>query len=369
MHLCQLTLANFKNIESLSLDFSSKVNCFVGLNGAGKTNILDSIYYLSFCKSFFNIPDKLNIRRGADFFSIHGQYSSQGMENELVSCIQKQDSKKIFRCNKKTYLRLSDHIGKFPLVMISPCDSELIQGGSEGRRKFVDGLISQFNPTYLDSILKYSRSLLQRNELLKRFLENRYYDADSIAPWDEQLIAEATFINEVRRSFLVEFLPIFYKYYEMVSGTAEKVDIEYDSRLNEADMRSLLSESSQHDLYSAYTNVGVHKDDFVFTLDGNLIRKFGSQGQQKSFVVAIRLAQFDFIYQKLGYKPIMLLDDIFDKLDDNRVSKLVHLVGDEHFGQVFITDTQRQRIEYLFENTTISHKIFNVESGCVAIED
>jgi len=368
MHLCQLTIANFKNCESASLDFSSKINCFVGLNGAGKTNILDAIYYLSFCKSFFNVTDKQNIRRGADFFSIRGVYSGHGIDSEQVSCVQKADAKKVFKCNNKTYERLSEHIGKIPLVMVSPYDSDLVLGGSDKRRKFIDGLISQFDPGYLDMVIKYGRSLLQRNELLKQFLGNHYYDSEAIRPWDEQIIVGAEYIYKVRKAFVSDFMPIFHKYYAIVSDTDEKVGIEYESKLDNADMRVLLAESRQHDLYSSYTNVGVHKDDLVFTLDDALIRKFGSQGQQKSFVIAIRLAQFEFICQKLGYKPIMLFDDIFDKLDDRRVAKLVNLVGNESFGQVFITDTQRQRIEYLFDNNEISHSVFMVTNGVVTKE-
>ena len=365
MYLKELRLANFKNCESAELVFSEKLNCFVGLNGAGKTNILDSIYYLSFCKSFFSSVDKQNIRHEQDFFSIHGTYSFDDKENESVSCVQKRDSKKSFKFNKKEYDRLSDHIGKFPLVMISPYDRDLINDGSELRRKFIDGVISQFDPQYLNALLKYNRALLQRNMQLRQFADSRHFDRALLQLWDDQLCGCATEIHRKRHTFLEEFHPIFQHYYEVVSGGREQVEVTYSSKLDQKPLSQLLEESLQQDSYSCYTNVGIHKDDLEFCLDGHPLKKFGSQGQQKSFVVSIRLAQFEYNYQKIGYKPILLLDDIFDKLDDQRVKKLVRLVGDNHFGQVFITDTQQQRIEQLFDDTNINHKIFEVDSGHV----
>ena len=358
-------MANFKNCESAELVFSEKLNCFVGLNGAGKTNILDSIYYLSFCKSFFSSVDKQNIRHDQDFFSIHGTYSFDDKENESVSCVQKRDSKKSFKFNKKEYERLADHIGKYPLVMISPYDRDLINDGSELRRKFIDGVISQFDPQYLNALLKYNRALLQRNMQLRQFADSRHFDRALLQLWDDQLCGCATEIHKKRHTFLEEFHPIFQHYYEVVSGGREQVEVTYSSKLDQKPLAQLLEESLQQDSYSCYTNVGIHKDDLEFCLDGHPLKKFGSQGQQKSFVVSIRLAQFEYNYQKIGYKPILLLDDIFDKLDDQRVKKLVRLVGDNHFGQVFITDTQQQRIEQLFDDTNINHKIFEVDSGHV----
>ena len=365
MYLKELRLANFKNCESAELVFSEKLNCFVGLNGAGKTNILDSIYYLSFCKSFFSSVDKQNIRHEQDFFSIHGTYSFDDKENESVSCVQKRDSKKSFKFNKKEYERLSDHIGKFPLVMISPYDRDLINDGSELRRKFIDGVISQFDPQYLNALLIYIGALLQRNMQLRQFADSRHFDRALLQLWDDQLCGCATEIHKKRHTFLEEFHPIFQHYYEVVSGGREQVEVTYSSKLDQKPLSQLLEESLQQDSYSCYTNVGIHKDDLEFCLDGHPLKKFGSQGQQKSFVVSIRLAQFEYNYQKIGYKPILLLDDIFDKLDDQRVKKLVRLVGDNHFGQVFITDTQQQRIEQLFDDTNINHKIFEVDSGHV----
>ena len=365
MYLRRLKLTNFKNCASTELDFSEKINCFVGLNGAGKTNILDAVYYLAFCKSYFTVTDKQNIKHGESFFAIHGDVERNDNETDNISCIQKEGAKKSFRFNKKEYDRLADHIGKIPLVMISPYDRDLINGGSDLRRKFIDGVISQFDASYLNCLLQYNKALMQRNMQLKSFYDNKVFDRDLLALWDEQMIQYAAPICQKRLIFINDFMPIFQKYYDIVSGTSEEVSITYQSDLIDNTLKDLFEVSLQRDRYSSYTNVGIHKDDLIFHIDGHPVKRFGSQGQQKSFVVAIKLAQFDFNFQKIGYKPILLLDDIFDKLDDNRVAQLVNLVGDNHFGQVFITDTQIQRIKFLLENINVNHKIFTVEHGVI----
>lgn len=369
MYLRELKLTNFKNCESADLQFSENVNCFVGLNGAGKTNILDAIYYLSFCKSFFGATDKQNIRHEQDFFAIHGLYSHDGKDDEMVSCVQKREQKKSFRFNKKEYDRLSDHIGKFPLVMISPYDRDLINEGSDLRRKFIDGVISQFDPLYLNALLKYNRALLQRNMQLKQFAESRHFERDLLRLWEDQMAQHADDIHAKRHRFLEEFLPIFQHYYEIVSGGTEKVNVIYQSRLDEKPLNALLDESLQQDCYSGYTNVGIHKDDLEFALDGHPLKKFGSQGQQKSFVVSIRLAQFEFNYQKIGYKPILLLDDIFDKLDAERVEQIVRLVSGDAFGQIFITDTNRDHLDQILQSSALDYKIFYVDNGEITEKD
>lgn len=369
MFLKELKLTNFKNCESADLLFSEKINCFVGLNGAGKTNILDAIYYLAFCKSYFTTTDRQNIRHGEDFFAIHGDFITDNNETETISCVQKEAAKKSFKCNKKEYERLADHIGKIPLVMISPYDRDLINGGSELRRKFIDGVIAQFDSVYLDDLLQYNKVLAQRNQQLRQFWDNRYFDSGLLSLWDEQLVRYGEPIFEKRKAFLNDFMPIFQKYYDIVSETAEKVDIQYESLMNDKPLADLLKDSREKDRRSSYTNVGIHKDDLTFIIDNHPVKKFGSQGQQKSFVVAVKLAQFDFNYHKVGFKPILLLDDIFDKLDDNRVAQLVKLVGNDYFGQVFITDTQRQRIQYLLDNIEGKHKIFEVEQGKVKSDE
>lgn len=365
MYLHELKLANFKNCAAADIVFSDKVNCFVGSNGAGKTNILDAIYCLSFCKSFFTSMDKLNIRHGEDFFSIHGVYSGEGKDNELVSCVQKKEAKKSFRFNKKEYDRLSDHIGKYPLVMVSPYDRDLINESGEMRRKFMDSVISQFDPVYLLALQRYTRALQQRNTLIKQFIQTNTFNKELLAVWDDHLIINANDIYEKRKKFIEDFQPVFQENYALISGSEEQVQLNYVSRLDEMPMRQLLDESRQHDLFAGYTTVGVHKDDVDMLIDSHPVKRYGSQGQQKSFVVAIRLAQFDHVYKKLNIKPIILFDDIFDKLDDERVKKLVGLVGNDSFGQVFITDTSKSRINSLFEGSAVKHKIFSVNKGCV----
>lgn len=365
MHLKHLKLSNFKNYETAELQFSEKINCFIGSNGAGKTNILDAIYYLSFCKSYFNTSDQQNILHEAPYFTIHGQYQRPGLEVDQVSCVQKRQQKKLFQRNKKTYNRLADHIGKIPLVMISPYDRDLINDGSEFRRKFIDGVISQFKPPYLDALLQYNKALGQRNALLKQFGEQGRFDRELLELWEKQMLKPANIIHETRNEFLADFQLIFQKYYEIVSGGNEQVKIVYESGMHKESLQTLFEQSLSRDRATRYTNVGVHKDDLLFLMSDFPVKRFGSQGQQKSFVIAIRLAQYEFTFQKMGYQPILLFDDIFDKLDDHRVAQLVKLLGNDYFGQVFITDTQRQRIDYLFDGTTIDHKIFEVEQGSV----
>jgi DNA replication and repair protein RecF len=370
MFLKQLYLINFKNYSEAELDFSEKINCFIGNNGAGKTNILDAIYYLSFCKSYFNAVDMQNIRHGMDFFSIHGRYFRHGDEADNISCVQKRNQKKSFKFNKKEYDRLADHIGKFPLVMVSPYDRDLINEGSDVRRKFIDGVIAQFDPIYLNELIKYNKALLQRNVLLKQFAEQRHFDADQINVWDKQLVSSGQVIYEGRKKFLSEFIPIFRSYYAKVANDTEVVDIVYDADMHNQTLEQLLRDALNRDRQSRYTNVGVHKDNLDFLIAGHPLKKFGSQGQQKSFAIAIKLAQFEYTRQIMGIKPVLLFDDIFDKLDDLRVAQLVKLVSNNDFGQIFITDTQRQRVEKLFENSQIDHRIFEVINGqCSLVEN
>lgn len=368
MFLQKLSLANFKNYTEAELEFSDKINCFVGDNGVGKTNILDAIYYLSFCKSYFNQVDSQNIKHDCDFFAIHGTYQNQKNSADKVSCIQKRNHKKVFRLNKKNYNRLADHIGTIPLVMISPYDRDLINDGSELRRKYIDGVISQFDKVYLNDLINYNKALLQRNTLLKQMFDGRYFDEAELDIWNNKLIVHGDTIFEKRKKFLAEFNPLFEEYYRFLSGTGEKVNIRYESQLHENGFSELLRKSSEKDRITRYTTVGIHKDDLIFTINNFPVKKFGSQGQQKSFVIAIKLAQFEFTRRIKSFKPILLFDDIFDKLDDNRVKQIIQLVSENNFGQVFITDTQKQRIERLFNLVAIDHKIFNVIDGHVKLE-
>lgn len=363
MFLEQLKLINFKNYQEAEFEFSNKINCFIGNNGAGKTNILDAIHYLSFCKSYFNLIDQQNILHDAEFFAIHGNYKKNGNAKDKVTCIQKRNNKKQFKLNDKEYERLSDHIGQYPLVMISPNDRDLINEGSEVRRKYLDSVISQFDKIYLDDLISYNKALLQRNTLLKRFAESHFFDSVSIEIWDEQLIRFGERIHLKRKDFLSDFMPLFQHYFEYITNGKEKVAIQYVSQLNERPLGELLIASRESDRFAKFTNSGIHKDDLIFNIDDYPVKKFGSQGQQKSFVVAIKLAQFDYTRNTNGFKPILLLDDIFDKLDDNRVKQIIHLVSHNSFGQTFITDTRQERVENIFLEVMIDHKLFSISEG------
>lgn len=372
MYIERLQLSNFKNYGELDVLFSNNVNCLVGNNGVGKTNLLDALYYLSFCKSYFNPIDTQNIRKGEEFFAIHGHYHiihDDSEEKTTVSCtLQKGQSKKV-KFNKKTYTTFAEHIGKIPLVIVTPSDQNLILGGSEVRRKFVDGIISQVDRNYLQMLIGYQKALEQRNKLLKQFYENRYFEEESIAIWDEQLIRHGEPIVAARKQFLKEFVPLFEQYYSLIhpeSESSETPKIVYNSQLsdNDASFSAMLAESHKRDAQIQYTTVGPHKDDMELYIDDFAAKRFGSQGQQKTFLLALKLAQFEYIRQHLGVKPILLLDDVFDKLDMERVSQLVLLVGSDRFGQVFISDTQQGRVETIFRQAPdMPHKIFVVEKG------
>jgi DNA replication and repair protein RecF len=366
LYLQSLHLINFKNYTEAELDFSEKINCFVGNNGEGKTNLLDAIYYLSFTKSYFTTIDQQNIRHGEDFFAIHGTFNRNGTPDQ-VSCIQKLNQKKIFRLNKKDLNRFSDHIGQFPCVLVSPYDRDLINEGSEVRRRFIDSVISQFDRLYFENLMRYNRLLEQRNVLLKQFAENRWADNGMIGIIDGQMIPLAQNIHEKRKVFLQAFIGIFGHYFEFISGKNEEVNIIYDSQLNEGNLNQLLLDSFEKDCVVRYSTTGIHKDDLIFNIGEFPVKRYGSQGQQKSFVVALRLAQFDFTRKLVGYNPLLLFDDIFDKLDPLRVRQLVELVGNENFGQVFITDTEPARIHAIFDNMTIDHRVFLIEEGKVRV--
>jgi DNA replication and repair protein RecF len=367
MFLQRLTVSNFKNYEEASLQFSDKINCFIGDNGAGKTNLLDAIHYLSFCKSYFNPVDTQNIRHHENFFSIHGIYLKNGDSTDTISCVQKNEHRKIFKFNQKEYERLADHIGLFPLVMVSPYDRDLINEGSELRRKYLDGVISQFDKVYLDNLINYNKALAQRNALLKHFAETRSFNPSMLDIWDRQLTDYGQKIHEKRDSFLKDFIPIFQRYFDIISEGKETVAIQYVSQLFERELDQLLAVSVEKDRMARFTTQGIHKDDLELLISGYPLKKFGSQGQQKSFVVAIKLAQFDYTRNIKGFKPVLLFDDIFDKLDEKRVHQIIRLVSENSFGQVFISDTQRSRIERLFEEVDIDHRIFRIAEGKVEI--
>lgn len=363
MFLQKLDIINFKNYKETSLNFSDKINCFIGNNGEGKTNLLDAIYYLSFCKSYFNSIDYQNINHNEDFFAIHGTFADNEDKIDKVSCIQKRNQKKIFKLNQKEYERLADHIGLYPLVMVSPYDRDLINDGSGLRRKYMDSVISQFDRMYLDELINYNKALIQRNALLKNFGEQGSFDQTALEIWDHQMIQYGMKIFERRKLFLNDFLPVFSYYYRLIAENKEEINIVYDSQLFTQPFSLLLSSALQKDRIVRYSTAGIHKDDFLFEINGYPVKKFGSQGQQKSFVVAIRLAQFEYTKNIKGFKPLLLFDDIFDKLDDYRVEQIIRLVSNDNFGQVFITDTQQARITQIFDNNDVEHKIYEIQSG------
>ncbi|MDB4074780.1 DNA replication/repair protein RecF [Crocinitomicaceae bacterium] len=365
MHLENLHLINFKNYEEAEIQLSDGINCFVGNNGAGKTNILDAVHYLSICKSYMNVIDKQNIRFDQPFFSIQGQWHKDDAKI-AIHCAVKVGSKKVFKRNKKEYEKLADHIGQFPAVMISPYDRDLISEGSELRRRWMDGIISQFDRRYLDSIQKYAKVIAQRNALLKNMAEHRMFDRDSIEIWDHQMIELGLDIFEKRKSFLNEFIPVFQKHYDAIGHVDEEVHLVYKSQLSDALFVDLLKQYEKKDAYTRYSNAGVHRDDLVFQIKGHPVKKFGSQGQQKSFIIALRLAQYEWLKNHLNTQPVLLLDDIFDKLDHTRVERLMKLVSDQFFGQVLVTDTDIERVEKIFSESNLECKVFQVEEGDVS---
>jgi len=359
MFLKELSLTNYKNFESLKFSFDTKIICFVGLNGVGKTNILDSIYHLSYTKSYFNPIPSQNIKHGETFFFISGRYMIHDKEENILVSLKKGD-KKIIKRNNKLYKKFSDHIGKIPLVLISPDDRNLIIEGSETRRKFIDGIISQTDKEYLNNLIDYNKTLKQRNALLKMFYDNSESIRKTIDIYDRQLSSDAQKIYDKRREFLNEFIPIFKSRYKELSNDKENVEIKHSSDISpDQNLYKLLKNSLEKDLRFQYTTKGIHKDDLNLSLDNYPIKKYGSQGQQKTFLIAMKLAQFDYL-SKLDSKPILLLDDIFDKLDDTRVKQIINLVNQEKFNQIFISDTNKTRSENIIKKVNKSYKIFEI---------
>lgn len=366
MQIENISIVNFKNLKEVQIDFSPKLNCFIGNNGAGKTNILDAVYYLSFCKSFSTSIDQLNINHEEGFFMLNGNY--QRLESkENISVGFKKGANKQFKRNSKVYKKLIEHIGLLPLVMITPSDFNLIMAGSDERRKFMDGVISQYNQNYLDDLLKYNRALQQRNILLRQFATERYFDADLLELWDAKLIEHGKSIHEQRSEFVKKLIPVFQHYYSFISQDNEKVSLVHQSGLYTNDFETLLKESVQKDRAIQYTTQGIHKDDLVFYIGDYPMKKLGSQGQKKTYLASLKLAQFDFVKQISGLKPILLLDDIFDKLDQYRVEQIVKVVAGEQFGQIFLTDTNREHLDSIIKKMDTDFRIFKVDSGKVEI--
>lgn len=368
MHLEKLTLYNFKNYEDASLGLSAEVNCFFGLNGSGKTNLLDAIYYLSLTKSASPASDLQNIRQGESQFFIKGQFLIKKNQTEVL-CSFIQGSKKLMSEDGNEYKKMAEHIGKYPLVLIAPNDIELIWDGSEQRRKFFDGLLSQMDHTYLENLITYTQLLRQRNGMLKLFSERGSVDQDLLDSYDDALIPAANFIHATRKSFLTTYQPLFEKWYKQLAGkeATENVSISYRSDLEEVDYADLLKKNLQRDILLQRTTSGIHRDDFLFSLNTGELKKFGSQGQQKSFLIGLKLAEFQMLAQATKKKPLLLLDDIFDKLDDTRIIKLMSLISDGNFGQIFITDARSGRSREILKEAGVKARIFEVENGKVVV--
>lgn len=363
LELRKLNLFNFRNYEQASVAFEGQVHCLLGKNGSGKTNLLDAIYYLSFTKSSLIATDGQNIRTGQGLFSIRGTFDVNATTHEVL-CSYQVGQKKIMKEDGNDYGRLSEHIGKYPAVMIAPNDIELIWDGGEIRRKFFDSMISQVNREYLERLIAYTAHLKMRNSLLKRFAERGSVDHDLLESCDRQLIPCGDFIAKTRQEFLQAFLPYFRKHYQFLSDNgSESVSIEYRSGTDDEGFADALQKNLNRDIILQRTTMGIHRDDFIFTLDGFELKRHGSQGQQKSFLIGLKLAEFDVLTLHKKFKPILLLDDIFDKLDDDRIARLIELVGGGTFGQLFITDARPDRSEVLLRDVGIRAENFLVESG------
>ncbi len=364
MWLKNITLLNFKNYATAELSFSKTVNVFVGNNGAGKTNLLDAIHYLCLCKGYFNPIDSHQIKSNEDLFLVQGDFDRKE-KNEKITCGLKRNQKKQFKRNKKEYDKLAHHIGLFPLVMISPYDVNIIMDGSEERRRFIDNVISQTDANYLDELIIYNKHLLNRNALLKQVAITRKLDVSLLEIFNAQLISSGDKIFEKRQRFMSEFIPLFNTYYSFITEDAEMVALTYQSQLNDHNFEDLLKNAIERDRIVERTTTGIHKDDLLFTLAEMPLKRFGSQGQQKSFLIALKLAQYAYLQRFKGFKPILLLDDIFDKLDDSRVHKLMEMVSHHDFGQIFITDTGKERVLSIFKAIKVEVTLFEVENGVI----
>ena len=367
MWLEKISLLDFKNYAIAELTFSEQINCFVGENGSGKTNLLDAIYYLSTTKSAFSSTEAQNVRHGAPYFLIKGTYHKQD-ERFAVQFSWGSGPKKDARCNQVTYEKLSEHVGQFPCVLISPDDTDLIREGSETRRRFFDSIIAQIDAVYLDKLIRYNHVLKQRNSLLKQFADRQTYEADLLDSYSDQLLELGHALYQTRQVFVERFIPIFIRHYANLSGEKEPVTIAYESHFAAAEYREIFYRAYRKDLVLQRTTQGIHKDDFVFQTAGYPTKKYGSQGQQKSYVIALKLAQFEMIKQEKGFKPLLLLDDIFDKLDDFRIGKLTEMVVQHTFGQLFVTDARPERTQAIFQPIEADQKVFLVDRGEVVEE-
>ncbi len=366
MQLKTLQLNNFKNYAEARVTFSPKINVLVGPNGSGKTNLLDAIYYLSMTRSAISPADGYCIRQGEQHFYIRGAIETARGEAEISVGFQ-SGAKKIFREGVNEYQRVSDHIGKYPVVLIVPDDTDLVKEGSEVRRRFFDSIISQIDRSYLESLIQYNHALKQRNGLLKMFFENLPFDPAAIEAYDHVLARHGTYLHQRRKKFVEEYLPVFQRYYRFIVAN-EEAGLHYNSELNATSFEAGLLQRRSRDRALQRTTFGIHRDDYQFTLGSGDLKRLGSQGQQKSFIIALKLAQFDLVKQQKGFPPLVLLDDIFDKLDDFRIEKLLQLINNDELGQLFITDARPERTLSFLEKARADAAVFRVEQNTLVRE-
>lgn len=358
MYLKKLVLINFKNIAQAEITLSERLNCFVGDNGAGKTNVLDAVYYLSMSKSALSMTDGQSVRHGEDFFVVEGTYAGDSGLSDTVNCSFLRRSGKVLKLNGKEYDRMADHVGRFPVVMVSPQDSVLITDAAEERRRYLNAFLSQLDRDYLASLMRYNAVLAERNRFLKSSS-----DEQMLQIYDMQLADHAARIYERRRDIIDRMRPLVAEFYRQLSGDREQVEIEYRSELASASMGELLLASRERDIVNGFTTSGVHRDDMSLRIGGYPLRKYGSQGQQKSFLMSLKLAQYRILAEVCGERPLLLLDDLFDKLDTSRVENLLTLVAGDDFGQIFITDCNRSRLETILSRAGEKYALFMVEGG------
>lgn len=361
MRLQRLLLWDFKNYEEASLRFEKSVVCFLGRNGSGKTNLLDAIHYLSFTKSAINPSDNQNIRFGQPQFMVKGFFEKAGKEQEVVCSYQQ--GKKILMENSVAVAKFSEHIGRYPVVLIAPQDIELIWNGSEIRRKFFDSILSQLDKVYLENLIIYTNNLKQRNSALKMFAEKGRTDRDLLASYDQKLVASGQVIFSKRKNLVEEFLPVFLRHYKYLSNEAEAAQLVYKSELETTDLQNLFTQNLSKDLALQRTTAGIHRDDFLFLINQNELSRFGSQGQQKSFLTSLKLTEFEILSKHKNFKPILLLDDIFDKLDDLRISRLMKMIKEGIFGQIFITDARQGQCKTILQAEELDFQAFDIENG------
>lgn len=365
MILENISIINYKNIKGVNLDLSPKINCLIGHNGVGKTNFLDAIYYLSFCRSANNPIDSQIIMHDENFFMLEGNYRTEQGDIENIYCGMKRGTKKHFKRNKKEYKRLSQHIGLVPLIYVSPSDSSLIEGGSEERRRLMDVVISQYDHSYIELLSNYNKALQQRNALLKMEEEP---DSSLLDIWEQEMARNGELLFQKRLAFVDELVPVFQQIYQQISGQREIVSLRYISHCQRGPLQDVIQRDRFKDRAVGYSLHGVHRDDLEMLIGDFQMKREGSQGQNKTFVLALKLAQFDFLRRTSSTTtPLLLLDDIFDKLDAQRVESIVQLVSGDNFGQIFITDTNRDHLDKILSKSDGEYKIFTVEGGDIEL--